>query len=131
MASRPQSRLSEGRRGAAQGCRARSLPLLRPRHACVHRSVVELRLPSSRGRRTVGLPSEEKADVTGHPTRILEDFGPQPETERPEVIAPEFVTCLRTALQGLLPLGQRVVDPSATIATERIRKAIDLDLALP
>jgi hypothetical protein len=47
------------------------------------------------------------------------------------VLAPEFIAELGSTLQCILPFGKRVVDPSATIATQGIGKAINLDRALP
>ena len=64
----------------------------------------------------LGLPGEDEADVARHAPRILEHLSLEMEAERSEVVVPEFVTSLGSALQGLLPLGLRVVDPSATIA---------------
>ena len=61
------------------------------------------------------LPGEEEADVAGHSSRILDHLCLQAKTERPQVIMPEFVAELGSALQGLLPVGQRVVDPSTAI----------------
>jgi Transposase DDE domain len=49
-------------------------------------------------RKVLGLPGEDKADVAGHSSRIFEDFRPEPEAERPQVIAPEFVAELGSAL---------------------------------
>ena len=46
------------------------------------------------------------------------------------MIAPEFIAEFGSALQGLLPVGQRVVDPSAAIGAQRIWKTVDLDFGL-
>ena len=46
----------------------------------------------------LGLPGEKEADIARHPPGILEYLGPEMEAERPQVIAPEFVTELGSAL---------------------------------
>ena len=52
------------------------------------------------------------------------------EAERPQMLVPEFVGKLGTALQSLVPLGLRVVYPPAAVGAEAIWKAIDLNFAL-
>src|SRR5712671_77536 len=76
------------------------------------------------------LPSKKEADITRHAPRILKHLGLQVVAERPEVIVPEFVSEFGAALQGRFPIGLRVVDPSAAIAAQRIRKTVDLHFAL-
>jgi hypothetical protein len=46
----------------------------------------------------LGLPGEKEADIARHPPGILEYLGPEMEAERPQMIAPEFVTELGSAL---------------------------------
>src|SRR3984893_5353659 len=76
------------------------------------------------------LPAENEADIARHAARILEHFSFEVEAERPELIAPEFVSEVGAALQGRFPVGFRVVDLSAAIAAHHIWKAIDLHFTL-
>jgi hypothetical protein len=46
------------------------------------------------------------------------------------VIAAEFIAGARTALQSLVPVGLRIVDPSPTISAEAVRKAVNLNFAV-
>src|SRR6266404_1005394 len=47
------------------------------------------------------------------------------------MIVPEFVAEFGPTFEGRLPIGLRVVDPSAAIAAQGVWKAVDLDFALP
>src|SRR5215471_4219875 len=76
------------------------------------------------------LPGQKKADVAGHSAGVFEHFGLQSEAEGSQVIVPELVSRLGSALQSRLPLGLRVVDPAAAIAAQLIGEAVDLDLGL-
>jgi hypothetical protein len=78
--------------------------------------------PGPTPRTMLELPGENEADVAGHSSRIFEDFSPEPEPERPQVIAPEFVAELGSTLQSAFPFGQGVIDPSAAVATQEIWK---------
>ena len=76
------------------------------------------------------LPGEKETYIARHPTRVLQDLSPEMEAERPKVIAPEFLAGARTALQSLIPVGLRIVDPSPTISAETVRKAVNLNFAV-
>src|SRR5215831_16137466 len=97
------------------------------------------RICSSRGwlgirrrklRTALGLPGKKEADIAGHSSWILEHLSLEMEPERSQVLVPEFVTSLGSALQSLFPLGLRVVDPPAAIAAQAVGEAINLDFAL-
>src|SRR5690348_13947499 len=75
-------------------------------------------------------PGEKEADIAGHAPRIVEHLSPQVETERAQVIAPEFVAGARPALQARVPIRVRIVDPPSMIAAQRVREAVDLNLVL-
>jgi hypothetical protein len=51
-------------------------------------------------------------------------------TMPPQVIVPEFVSELGPALQLFVPLGLRVVDPSAAIVAQGVGELIDLSCGL-
>ena len=70
------------------------------------------------------LPGEKETYIARHPTRVLQYLIPEMEAERPKVIAPEFIAGARTALQSLVRVGLRIVDPSPTISAEAVRKAV-------
>ena len=53
---------------------------------------------AGRNRGVLGLPGEKEADIAGHPPGILKYLGPEMEAKRPQVIAPEFITKLGSAL---------------------------------
>src|SRR5439155_26942379 len=72
------------------------------------------------------LPGEEEADIARHASRILEHLGPQPEAERSQMFVPEFVAELGAPLQSLFPSGFRVVDFSAAVPAQAVRKAVGL-----
>jgi AcrR family transcriptional regulator len=76
------------------------------------------------------LPGEKETYIAWHPTRVVQDLSPEMESERPKVIAPEFIAGARTALQSLVPVGLRIVDPSPTISAEAVRKAVNLNFAV-
>ena len=76
------------------------------------------------------LPGKEEADVPGHPARVFEHLGLQPEAERAQVIVPEFVGQPGTALQGLVPVRLEVVDGAAAILAQLVGKSIDLYFGL-
>src|SRR6266446_10456632 len=76
------------------------------------------------------LPSKKEADIAGHSSWILDDLGLQPKAEWSQVFTPEFEAELGSALQSLVPVRLRVVDPSAAIGAQCVWKAVDLDFAL-
>src|SRR5215472_18711444 len=75
-------------------------------------------------------PREKEADVTGHTSRIFEYLCLKAKAERPQVMVPELVAELGSALQGLLPMRLRVVYPPTAIRTQLIGKPVDLDFGL-
>src|SRR5260370_14825277 len=76
------------------------------------------------------LPGKKEADIAGHSSRIFEDLGLQPKAEWSQVFTPEFEAELGSALQSLVPVRLRVVDPSAAIDAQCVWKAVDLNFAL-
>src|SRR5262249_28590786 len=68
-------------------------------------------------------PAENKADVSGHASRVIEHFGLQVKPERPQMLMPEIVCCFGPAFQSRLPAGLGIVDFSAAIAAQSIREA--------
>src|SRR5262249_27173621 len=88
-----------------------------------------MRSGSARNRRL--LPGKEEADIAGHSSRVLEDLRPEVEAERSQMVVPELIGGLGPAFQGLFPIRFRVVDPSATIGAQRVRKAVHLNFSLP
>src|SRR5215813_2579929 len=77
------------------------------------------------------LPGKKETDVSGHSSRILQHLSPEVKSERPQMIAPEFVAGPRATLQSLVPIGLRVVYSPAVVAAEVIWKTIHLDFTLP
>src|SRR5215471_1892510 len=86
-------------------------------------------VPTNRPK-SVLLPGEKEADVAGHAPWILEHFRLEVEAKRPELIVPEFVSRLGSALQGHLPVGLRIVDSSPAVAAKYIRETVDLHFGL-
>src|SRR5215831_18005538 len=65
-------------------------------------------VPTNRPK-SVLLPGEKEADVAGHTPWILEHFRLEVEAKRPELIVPEFVSRLGSALQGHLQSGSELL----------------------
>src|SRR5262245_28445365 len=67
-------------------------------------------------------PFQRDADVPRHSTRPIDDLKPDLVAERPQLPVPEVIKLLRQPGQGAFPTRFQLVDRSAAVSGQRVRK---------
>src|ERR1700730_15670108 len=72
-------------------------------------------------------PAYDNADVAGNAARKVDDLIADAVAARPQIVDPELVDFIRHSRQRLFPARFHLIDGTAPIGAQRIRKPVDLN----